>query len=140
MITVPFYQDKMKTYFFNFLVSVIAVLAPLQTAICAIGFLIFSDLLMGLLAAYKTGDPITSRRLKDTGIKALIYNLLVISGFIAQKYMVAWIPFTKIILAFLAIVEIYSIGESFQKITGLPFIKYLKEHINRYLNSGKDAK
>lgn len=115
--------------------SIITILAPLQASILAIGFLIVADLIMGLIAAHKTGEKITSRRLKDTAVKMLVYNLLLVSGFVAQTYLIEFIPFTKIVLSFLAIVEIYSLGESFQKITGLSFVKYLKDQINKHLNS-----
>lgn len=125
----------MKTYIINFLISVITVLAPLQESVLAIGFLIFTDLIMGLISSYRKNIPITSKRLKNTGVKLLVYNLLLISGFVAENYLVNWIPFIKISLTFLCLVEIKSIGENFTSITGLPFTKYLKDKINNYLNT-----
>ena len=118
--------------------SLIAILAPIQSAIFAIGVLVGIDLIMGILASRKIGIKFSSRKLKDTAVKLLVYNLLLIAGFVSETYMVDWIPFVKIVLSFLAVVEVTSIGENFQKISGLPFIKYLKEQINLYLNKGKE--
>lgn len=119
----------------TFLLSILVVLSPIQEAILGIGFLIFADLIMGLVASYKNNIPITSKRLKNTGVKLLIYNLLLISSLVCEKYLVTWLPFIKICLTFLCIVEFKSIGENFQKITGLPLIKYIKSYIDKQLNS-----
>jgi len=118
--------------------TVIVLLAPIQDAIFAIGFLVAVDLIMGITASYKTGVKLKSSRLKNTAVKMLIYNLLLISSFIAETYLAPWIPFTKIALSFLAIVEISSMGENFQKITGMSFTKYLKDYLNEKLNSTKN--
>ena len=119
----------------TFLLSILVVLSPIQEAIFAIGFLILADLIMGLIASYKNNIEITSKRLKNTGVKLLVYNLLLISSLVCENYLVKWIPFIKICLTFLCIVEFKSIGENFQKITGLPFIKYIKSYINNKLNN-----
>ena len=92
----------------------------------------------GRWESYKTGVKLKSSRLKNTAVKMLIYNLLLISSFIAETYLAPWIPFTKIALSFLALVEISSMGENFQKITGMSFTKYLKDYLNEKLNSTKN--
>lgn len=127
----------MKEFIYKALISVLAILSPIQESILCIGVLIFIDLIMGIVASYKTDIPLTSKRLKNTAVKMLVYNLLLIASFISETYLAQWIPFTKICLSFLALVEISSIGENFHKITGLSFIKYLREQINRYLDKGK---
>lgn len=127
----------MKTMFIKAILSILAILSPIEEAIVCIGVLIFIDLILGILAAYKLNKAITSTRLKNTAVKLLVYNLLLIASFISEKYLVSWLPFTKICLSFLAIVEITSIGENFQKITGLSFIKYLTEQLDKHLNKGK---
>ena len=132
--------DNMKSILIKILMSLVAIIAPLQSSILAMGFLIMADLVLGILASRKKGIPFSSKRLKDTGIKMLVYNTLLISGFVAQTYMVNWLPFVKIVLTFLAIVEITSLSESFQAITGLPFIKFIKDQIDHHLNKGKDIK
>ena len=125
---------KMKNTISQILLSTTAVLAPIQPAMIAIGVLIAIDLVMGIIAAYKSGEKIQSKKLKFTAVKLLIYNLLLISGFVAETFLAPWIPFTKIALGFLATVEITSIGESFQAISGLSFLRYVKHFINEKLN------
>ena len=118
-------------------ISVVSLLAPLQESIIAIGFLIAVDLIMGLIASYRNDIALTSSRLKNTAVKMLVYNLLLISSFVCETFLIPFIPMTKIALAFLGTVEITSLGESFQKITGISFIKYVKTYINERLNNTK---
>ena len=117
--------------------AVLAILAPIQASILAVGFLIMADLITGLAAAYKKGESIKSERLKNTAVKMLVYNLLLMSSFIAETYLTPWIPFTNITLSFLAIVELKSLGENFHNITGMNFIIYLKSYLNNKLNTPK---
>jgi hypothetical protein len=117
--------------------AVLAILAPIQTAILGVGFLIVADLITGIVAAYKRGEPIRSERLKNTAVKMLVYNLLLTSSFIAETYLTPWIPFTNVALSFLAIIEVKSLGENFQSITGISFVTYLKSYLNNKLNAPK---
>ena len=117
--------------------AVLAILAPIQASILAVGFLIIADLITGIAAAYKRGESIKSQRLKNTAVKMLVYNLLLMSSFIAETYLTPWIPFTNITLSFLAIVEVKSLGENFHNITGINFIIYLKSYLNNKLNTPK---
>lgn len=128
----------MKDFLFNLGLATLAVLAPIETAMIACGFLIMMDLLFALIAAKKNGEKIESSKLKITAIKMLVYNLFLISGFIAETYLSSYVPFVKIIVTYLSSVEIFSISESFQKITGLPILKYIKEQIMNKLNKGKN--
>ena len=127
----------MKEYIFKVLISLLCVISPIQEAIFSVGFLIFVDLILGLTASFKNEIKFSSIRLKNTAVKLLVYNLLLIASFISEKYLVEWIPFTKICSSFLVMIEITSIGENFQKITGISFIKYIKKYINDYLKKGK---
>jgi len=117
--------------------AILAILAPIQTAILGVGFLITADLITGIVAAYKRGEPIRSERLKNTAVKMLVYNLLLTSSFIAETYLTPWIPFTNVALSFLAIIEVKSLGENFQSITGISFVTYLKSYLNNKLNAPK---
>ena len=117
--------------------AILAILAPIQTAILGVGFLIVADLITGIVAAYKRGERIRSERLKNTAVKMLVYNLLLTSSFIAETYLTPWIPFTNVALSFLAIIEVKSLGENFQSITGISFVTYLKSYLNNKLNAPK---
>lgn len=126
-----------RTVLIKIVIATLSLLAPLQESIIAIGFLISVDLIMGLTASYIGNIKLTSARLKNTAVKMLVYNLLLISSFICEKFLIPFVPMTKIALAFLGTVEITSLGESFHKITGVSFIKYVKRYVNEKLNSTK---
>lgn len=117
------------------LACMLAIFAPLQDSMMAVGALITLDFIFGILAAKKAGKPIKSKRMADTLIKALVYQLLVISGFVAETYLAPYIPLTKAILGFIAMVEIFSIGESFTIITGLPFVSYIKNIVKNSMKN-----
>lgn len=93
---------------------------------CAVGALVVIDFIFGIIAAKKQGEKIESKKMSRTLVKMLIYQLLIITAHICEKYLVDFIPFVQITLGFLAVVEFYSIGESFSKITGMNFISYIK--------------
>lgn len=73
-------------YFITFLITF---LAPISNALIAILFLIGADLIMGLIAARKVKEKITSNKLSKTLIKILVYEILVISSLyqkLAENY------------------------------------------------------
>jgi phage-related holin len=130
----PIRLTPLTAYMPAVVVAIIAVLAPIHDAMITCGILIVMDLIMGIVASRKLGEKIESKKLKNTVVKMLVYQLLIISAFISEKYMVDFLPLTKITLAFVAIVEFSSLAENFQKITGLPFVKYIAKYINNMLN------
>ncbi len=93
----------------------------------AVGVLISIDLIFGLIAAKKNKEKITSKKLSQTIIKMFVYQLLIISSYITQTYLMPFFPLLKITIAFIGMTEFLSLSESFQKITGLEFIKFIKD-------------
>ena len=122
------------------LISMMLFFSPIGYSILGIGVLVSIDLIFGIMASIKKGEKFTSSRLKDSVVKLLVYNLLLIAGFVSEELISDWIPFTKIILSFISLVEITSLGESFQTITGISFIRFLKLYISQHLNKGKPKK
>ena len=86
----------MKDITLSLLLAAIAVLSPIYTAMTTCGVLIFFDLILGLIAAKRQGIKIESRKLKFTVVKMLVYQLVIISAFLAEKYMIDFIPLNKI--------------------------------------------
>lgn len=130
--------DNMKDFLINIGLAALAVFAPVQQSMCVVGVLIFIDLILGLYGAYKNGEPITSTKLKDTIVKMVVYQLGIISAFLAQEYLAKLIPFVNITLGYIALTEFKSIAENISKITKQDFLKYVKEAINQKLNKGKN--
>lgn len=109
----------------------------INTFMIAIGVLIILDFIFGIMAAKKKGEKINSKRMSDSIVKILVYQLLIISAQIVHLYLVPeWLPLLGITLAFLGLVEFFSISESFTTITGKNFIKFIREYIKGKLKSG----
>lgn len=109
--------------------------APIATVMLAVGILIMIDFIMGILAARKRGEKISSKKMSDTIIKMVVYQLLIITSHLTELYLVPWLPILKITLSFIGVVEFLSIGENFTKITGKNFIKYIRDYIKDKLKS-----
>ena len=121
----------MKTFFLTLLKKISIGLAiffsSIEPAMIAVGILIMIDTMTGVIAAKKSGETITSKKLAGAITKSLVYQLLIISAHLCELYLFGQIPFVKISLAFLAMTEFTSISENFQKSTGKNFIKYIKQ-------------
>lgn len=133
---IPILLPKIKYLFF----LLAAFLAPVTNALIAIGVLICIDFILALISTKKTGEKITSRKMSQSIIKLLVYYLLIISAFITETYLMPFAPVVKLTLGFLGMVEFLSIGESFTKITGLPFIKFIKDKLMNSLKKYSDGK
>lgn len=111
------------------IVFLLAFIAPIKNSMIAVSVLIAIDFIFGIIAAYKTGQKIESKKMSRTAVKLFVYQFLLIAAHLCEKYLLEWIPFVQITLGFFALVEFVSIGESFSKITGQNFIAYAKNII-----------
>lgn len=111
-------MEKIKLYVFWLL----TLISPMTTIMFTIIFLIIVDFITGAYASFKSNIPISSERIGNTVSKFFIYNLVILSAFLLEKYIVKEIPFQRIITGFIAIAEVKSILENFNKIYGInPF-------------------
>lgn len=114
-------MDKITESFFWLL----ALLVPVQAVMITMVFLIIVDFIIGLYASYKVKIPIQSERIGHTISKFFIYNLVILASYFLEKHIVDEVPFLKIIAGFIAMTEIKSILESFDKIYGINLSKAL---------------
>lgn len=127
----------MKDWLVSALLSMLAVLAPVKMVIITVGILIFADLIMGMWAAHKRGEIITSAALRRTITKMLVYQTCVITGFMLEKYLLGGsIPVIKLIGGVIGVVEFKSIIENANTVLGMDLFK---EIIAR-LGSSNDKK
>lgn len=120
-------------------VSIIAVLAPVKELCLTTGFLIVVDMIFGLYRAKKTGEKITSRKLGNTISKVLLYNIMILSVFLLNKYVInTGLPLEKFAAGILGIVELKSIDESWVKIYGWSLWDKIKKIISRGKSTTKD--
>lgn len=97
-------------------------LSPVNAVMVTIVFLIVVDFITGAYASLKHQIPIRSSRIGHTISKFFIYNLVILAAFFLERHIVDEIPFLKIIAGFIAITEIKSILENYNKIYGVnPF-------------------
>lgn len=74
--------------------------------------LIGFDLVMGISAAYKAGEPIESRRALKTATKLGVYGILVSSAFLVENIVPSITLIDNAMISFLALTEFISIIEN----------------------------
>jgi TctA family transporter len=105
--------------FWALLLPVVAVFAPIYTTINAMMVLVLADLVCGVLAAKKRGEPIRSDRLRATPVKLLVYLAGLCLGHVAQRYLLSdAVPVVKLAAGLIGTVEVKSIFENLDTIGG----------------------
>lgn len=122
------------------LLASLSVLLPIKELMLTIGFLVGTDLAVGIWKALKTGQRIRSRRMSDTVTKLLLYQVAIISGFLIEKYVIVdMIPVSKLIGTVIAIIEFKSIIESIEAVTGKNLWDKIKSIVGRKSEDVMDA-
>ena len=104
----------------NLLLALVAVFAPVQSMLLAVGALIAIDFVTGVWRAVKQHEPITSTGFRRSIAKMVAYQLAVISAFVLERYMLAdALPAAKIVASVVGITEVKSIFENLRLITGI---------------------
>lgn len=111
-----------------FLLSILAVFAPLKALMGAVAFLIMADTVTGIIAAYKRGEEIRSSGLGRAIVKLFVYQVVIITGFLMEQYIVPdlGIPIVKLLAGVIGVVEFKSVLENVESITGLNLMKIKK--------------
>jgi hypothetical protein len=122
-------MDKPATFTF----WLFTLLSPLRGVIITMVLLIVVDFITGSYASYINKKPIEGKRIANTVSKFFIYNLVIISAYFLEKHIVSEVPFLKVIAGFIAIAEIKSVLENYNKIYGINPFKAL---INFFKQSG----
>lgn len=106
--------------------ALIGVFMPVYPIMAVAGFLIFADLATGMLAARKNKEPISSAAMRRTVSKILVYQLVIMSGFLVEMYMLGgMLPISKIAASIIGLTELLSILENAEKAYGAPIFKKL---------------
>jgi hypothetical protein len=116
-------------WWLKFLFWLSALLAPVMGIMGATVFFILVDFTTGVYAAYRCKEPIVARKMGNTLSKLLFYNLVVLTGFAFETFIVPKVPMMQIISGFIAITELRSIFENFNKIYGIDLMAFLKATI-----------
>lgn len=104
-----------------------AFLAPISTVIFAVLFLIFVDLITGILASIKEKATITSSAMSRTIAKVFVYCTTIIVTYVVHKYLLVGFdfPIESIVSGFIALTEMKSILENLDRISNHSVLKDL---------------
>ena len=120
----------MKEVFLKLMLAGIAALAPIHAVIVTVGILIFADLATGIWAAKKRGDEISSARMRDSITKMLVYQTVIITGFLVETHLIGGlVPVVKLAAAVIGMVELKSLIENANLILGQDLFKTLIEKL-----------
>ena len=121
----------------NLLVVAIALLTPIHAIMISVFVLVFCDLILGILAARKRGESISSSGMRRTIVKILSYQAVIICGFLVETYMMGGIlPLSKMLASLIGVVEMKSLLENADEIHGSSIFKKVIEK----LGSDNDVK
>jgi hypothetical protein len=132
----------MKTKLVLMITSILAVVSPVFPMIYIALLAILIDTGFGVWRSVKKGGwkSIRSRRLSHVISKSLLYSGAILFVFLIEKFIAADIVahfisidliMTKIVAFFCVVVEIKSINESYESVTGKNVLKSLREFITR---------
>ena len=132
----------MKNYITMMLASAVVVISPVLPMIYVSLLAIFIDTCFGVWRSVKKNGWVSfrSRRLSDTMSKSLLYSGGIFFTFLIEKYIAGDIIanfisidliMTKFVAFFCVIVEVKSMNESYQSVTGKNILSSLKRFVSR---------
>jgi hypothetical protein len=122
----------MKQLLLNLGLAAVLVFIPIKATLITIMVFTLLDMITGIAAAKKRGEAITSSGLKRTVIKTLVYEAVVMMGFLTEKYMTgSLVPVTKILSGLVGITELKSVLENAEEITGIPLLQVIIDKLSQ---------
>jgi phage-related holin len=123
--------DKIITWLIKAAGAFIILLAPIHMAIGIVFVLVVADMIMGILAARRRGDQITSTKMKRTVSKLLAYEIAIgIALLIQESFADGW-PIVHTISTIIVLTESTSLIENFKIITGIDVLSEALEALNK---------
>lgn len=122
--------------------SLFTVLAPVQPMVLVAILAIFIDTIFGVWRSVKQGGwtSFKSRRLSDTIGKSLLYSGGIVFTFLIEKFIAGDIIahfisveliMTKFVAFFCVVVEVKSINESYESVTGKNILAAMRRFVTR---------
>lgn len=107
---------------------IIYLVAPVQEALLAAAALGLLDFMLGIYASWKEGYKITSRSMRRSVSKIIVYGIAILVCYWIEKLMLPY-PITVGITGLIALVEGKSIFENLYRITKVDLLKII---INKF--------
>lgn len=106
--------------------TILAVFAPIKAILITTLVLVLLDFILGVWAAKKRGEIITSAGMRRSVSKLVIYEICLMLAFLCENFMTGGLlPLTKIASTFIAMVELKSNLESLNTISGTDMLSAL---------------
>lgn len=132
----------MKTKLTLLATSFLAVISPVKPMVYVAILAIMLDTAFGIWRSVKKGGwkSIRSRRLSHVISKSLLYSGSILFSFLIEKYIASDLiakfisidlVMTKMVAFFCVAVEVKSINESYESVTGKNILKSLREFVTR---------
>ena len=119
-----------KTVIAAAVISFLGLFAPIKGMAIAVLALCASDLVTGLIAAKKAGEPILSGKLRRTVVKVLVYEAALLLTFVAQKWLLGdSLPIVNWAAGVVGLVELKSNLENLNRISGQDLLKALLDKV-----------
>lgn len=118
-------MDKAIKWAEALILTIVSIFAPIQQLLITTAVLISIDLISGVVAAKKRKEPVTSAGLRRTISKLFIYELALMLAYITEKYLSDALPFVKMVTTMVSVVELKSILENLNYISGQDLLKSL---------------
>jgi len=104
--------------------------APAHASMLTVCIVVVLDLIVGIWAAVKQGQKITSYGLRRTVTqKILPYQVAILCAWLIETQFFSLIPLMKAVAGFIAVTESKSVFENLARITGLNFWEVIKERL-----------
>jgi hypothetical protein len=117
----------MKSFILNRLEIIIAFLvvyfSPTFQILFGIGFLVMVDFATGIISSKKSGEEITSKKMRLTIVKGFGYMSSILVAYVIQKVFIPEMEVMKIVSGLVAMIELKSLDENLTKITGKSLFK-----------------
>jgi phage-related holin len=91
---------------------------PTAKWLVLVGFFVASDFVTGVFASIKRGEMFTSNKAFRSIPKFIVYGICVLIARFMEVYFISDFPAVKFISAFIAYIELKSINENIESITG----------------------
>lgn len=108
-----------------FILSILAIFAPIKAMLITTGIMILADLITGVIAARRRNEEITSAGLRRSITKLVVYEAALMLAYLAEHYLSDILPFVKMASALIAVVELKSIYENLNSASGMNLLKEL---------------
>lgn len=126
----------MKAYLEAIGLALFTVFAPIRAILIVVFALVFCDFVTGVLAARKNKDPITSSGFKRTVGKLLMYEIALCVAFLVHQYLTGdLLPADKLVASMIGLVELKSVLENLDIISGQSLFKTILAHITQAQDS-----